>query len=105
MKPFIERIVCLSRAHCQACREGTLQDAPVTCPFGITSENIPPVVRPPVVSTECEHRGAEIRREECPSCFGKVMVKIMACTVHSECTLSGKPIPGVRTCQGCTDRL
>jgi hypothetical protein len=53
---------------------------------------------------DCPHRGGEIRREQCPSCSGTVMVKVQACELHGECTLSSKVLPGVRKCEGCADR-
>jgi hypothetical protein len=48
----------------------------------------------------CSHLGPEIRREECPTCSGKVQVKIFACSVFGETSLA-KPLPGVQVCQGC----
>lgn len=48
---------------------------------------------------ECLHRGAEIRREVCETCKGKVQVKVFACDRHGECTIS-KEIQGVYVCDG-----
>lgn len=39
---------------------------------------------------------------ECPSCNGRVRLKLFACAKHGRCTL-GKPAPGVACCRGCPD--
>lgn len=48
----------------------------------------------------CAHLGAERRRVQCQSCGGNVQVKVFACAVHGECTLS-KDV-GVKVCP-CPD--
>jgi hypothetical protein len=53
-----------------------------------------------VVAGPCSHLGPEIRREECPTCSGKVQVKVFACGIFGETSLA-KPLPGVQVCQGC----
>ena len=50
----------------------------------------------------CAHLGEEVRREQCQSCCGKVLLKIYACAVHGECTPQ-MPLAGVACCGGCTD--
>lgn len=50
----------------------------------------------------CRHRGAETRRVECPTCCGKVELKVFSCAKHGECT-AAKPTPGRACCQGCPD--
>lgn len=49
---------------------------------------------------ECIHRGDTIRTELCPSCKGKVQVKIYQCSQLGECTLA-KKVEGVACCRGC----
>lgn len=61
-----------------------------------------PPARPARRSLDCVHRGAELRTETCPSCQGHVEVKVFACALHGECTLS-KPL-GAQTCQTCPDK-
>jgi len=51
----------------------------------------------------CIHRGAEVRKQECPSCVGSVGLSVFACAVHGECTL-GKQLEGVARCRGCRAR-
>lgn len=48
----------------------------------------------------CVHLGAELRREQCPTCAGHVVVKVFSCAARGECTLA-KQIEGVACCQGC----
>lgn len=52
----------------------------------------------------CIHLGAptgELR--ECPTCTGKVAVKLLACALHTQCT-TDKLITGVECCNICKDR-
>lgn len=56
-----------------------------------------------VADDTCTHRGAEVRREGCSTCGG-VQAKIMACSIHGECTLFRHDL-GVRRCQLCDDRV
>lgn len=53
-------------------------------------------------STDCALRGQEIRREECPTCNGRIQVKVFACSLHGECTLT-KDV-GAQICATCPDR-
>jgi hypothetical protein len=55
-------------------------------------------------TTDCKHRGEELRREQCPSCSGFVQVKVFGCTIHGECTMS-KQINDLKTCNTCTDKV
>ena len=50
----------------------------------------------------CRRRGAEVRREHCPTCLGHVEIKIFACALHTECSLA-QNVAGVQCCQTCTD--
>lgn len=56
----------------------------------------------PAEHVPCLHRGAEIRREECGACAGRVLVKIFACPLHGECS-PAKELSGVACCAICTD--
>lgn len=50
----------------------------------------------------CTHIGDTLRTVDCPTCSGRVKVKVFACSVHGECTL-GKSVDGVACCLGCKD--
>ena len=50
----------------------------------------------------CLHRGDEPSTLDCPTCAGRVRVKVFACAIHGECTLA-KPLPEIACCQGCRD--
>ena len=51
----------------------------------------------------CVHLGGPLGTIECPSCGGNVKAKISVCDIHDKCTLFSKPIPGVKSCNGCPD--
>ena len=55
-----------------------------------------------VARQPCIHLGAELRRQDCPTCPGHVELKIFACAVHRECALSSK-VNDVACCQTCVD--
>lgn len=50
--------------------------------------------------TPCRYLGPELRQVDCPSCGGRVRIKIFACEVFGECSL-GKLIPRTKACDGC----
>jgi FkbM family methyltransferase len=50
----------------------------------------------------CVHRGEVVRTAVCEPCGG-VLVKVQACDLHCECTLSTKDF-GVTRCANCPDR-
>jgi len=52
--------------------------------------------------TSCAYRGEQVRWEGCNTCGG-VRAKIMACSLHGECT-EFKHEVGVRRCSLCKDR-
>lgn len=56
----------------------------------------------PKITTPCVHRFAELRCVECPTCNGKVSVKVFGCEVHGECTI-GKKLDGIKCCAACAD--
>src|ERR1700682_1327085 len=45
----------------------------------------------------CAYRGPAVRRQQCETCSGHVEVKVLACAVHSECTI-GKRLEGLACC-------
>jgi hypothetical protein len=51
--------------------------------------------RPP-----CLHLGELLRLVECHSCCGKVRVKVFACSIHGETTVS-QPVQSLPTCSTC----
>jgi len=61
---------------------------------GIT-QSAPP--QPRVDYAGCVHRGEPSRLEECPTCSGRVQVKVFKCAVHGECQLEAK-IGGINVC-------
>ena len=61
-----------------------------------------PIRNCPAVASGCLHLGAELRRVECPTCSGRVQVKVFGCELHGECTIE-KTIDGVACCAGCGD--
>jgi hypothetical protein len=50
----------------------------------------------------CVHRGPEVRQEECPTCRGRVRLKVFACGLHGECTVA-RPLAGTACCATCPD--
>ena len=55
-------------------------------------------------ATECSRRGADTgQRVQCPTCSGRVELKVFACEVHGQCTIA-RQAPGIRMCRGCRDR-
>lgn len=48
----------------------------------------------------CRHRGEALRQEWCPTCSGRVRVKVFACAIHRECTVSRK-LPAIEKCRTC----
>lgn len=53
-------------------------------------------------ATPCTHRGDVIDAVQCPTCRGKVTVRVFACTVHGRCTVA-KRTPRAACCKGCVD--
>lgn len=56
----------------------------------------------------CLHLGdATGETVECPSCNGRVQLKLFACTPHGQCTMAriSADLPGVRNCHRCADYL
>lgn len=66
-------------------------------PAGYSVQDKPPSVAP------CVHRGEPTGEiVTCPTCTGRVSLKVFACAVHQKCT-PGKQVPGVACCQMCPD--
>ncbi len=54
---------------------------------------------------ECAHRGQPTGDTiQCDTCNGKVMLKVLTCTVHGKC-VQAKPQAGIAGCRGCKDRV
>lgn len=70
----------------------------VGCPKGYFDASITPD------PTSCAHRGDQIGEEQCETCAGRVMAKVVACSIHGRATRFDKPIPGVKACGMCADR-
>ncbi len=51
-------------------------------------------------SGACRHLGGETRRERCPSCRGRVEVKVLSCAIYGECT-THKKVGAMACCHGC----
>jgi SAM-dependent methyltransferase len=60
--------------------------------------------RPPVNQRRrCRHRGDETGdRVQCPTCRGRVQLKVFSCAIHGTCVLE-KPNGSVRDCASCAD--
>jgi hypothetical protein len=50
----------------------------------------------------CAHFGSEVRWQPCDACKGNIRIKVFACAVHQETTLS-KKLDGLACCAGCKD--
>jgi hypothetical protein len=87
----------LYRFECRECR------AVVEVPFSSLTRNCG-VARPAVERPPCLLRGEETRRVLCESCCGRVLVKVFACGLHGECTVS-KAAAGVARCYVCPDHV
>lgn len=53
--------------------------------------------------TPCKHQGETIRLVECPTCKGRVMIKVLACAVHIECSVMRRVDGVVGCCSECAD--
>lgn len=73
-------------------------------------ESRPPDPKPPALGrfsqpAPCVHRGEPTgETRPCPTCTGTVMVPLLACALHGECTTS-LLLPGVQCCRICLDRI
>lgn len=62
-----------------------------------------PAARPAPPASPCAYLGLETgERRQCPTCSGKVEIKLRDCTVHGSCT-EAKPVPGVACCADCRE--
>jgi hypothetical protein len=50
----------------------------------------------------CQHRGDELRREQCETCCGTVRIKVYDCAIHVECTIDQR-LENVTGCNGCKE--
>lgn len=80
--------------RCQAC--GRIVTDVTTLPIWATCRS----QRPSAIDGDCMRLGAELRRQECPTCGGNVQIKVFTCAVRGECTIA-KPLEGIACCQTC----
>lgn len=94
-RPMSEHLV-------QICRGQIL--APEKCEAYRANWRANPILQSPTAPreprTDCRHFGAELRRQQCETCCGKVVLKVFACALRGECTPE-KPLAGVPCCGGC----
>ncbi|MFO0929415.1 MAG: hypothetical protein U0736_20700 [Gemmataceae bacterium] len=50
----------------------------------------------------CRHLGGVVGTQTCPTCTGRVRLKVFACGLHGQC-LPGRPAVGLPGCAGCLD--
>ncbi len=48
--------------------------------------------------TVCRHRGEAVDLVECPSCHGRIRLKVFACAVHGRCT-TDTPLSTLACCK------
>ena len=106
-KTWFDSVHCTSRAHCRACRTSAAFRASVAarygltpdfaCPASVTVATLPKrAPRPP--RPACVHLGAPTgATRDCPSCHGRVRLKLFACAVRGEIVLDD-----CRTCKDHT---
>ena len=87
---FGEQFICRQCGGCVT-RDDTIAVLPYRRGCG-TKRDLPP----------CRHVGEQLRTQECPTCSGRVRVKVFTCAVHGECTVA-KRIDNVALCDGCID--
>lgn len=58
----------------------------------------------PTYSGPCQHLGHETRKQECPTCGGRIQIKVYACSLHNECTIQSRLLQ-VRACHQCEDYI
>lgn len=74
-----------------------------TC-YYVDHEPPPPMAR----NLPCLHLGGSTGAvAECPTCTGRVQVKLFACTLHGQCTFAriSADLPGAQNCNRCNDYL
>jgi hypothetical protein len=50
----------------------------------------------------CKHRGEAIDLVDCPTCTGRVQLKVFACLVHGQCTTE-TALAALACCKQCPD--
>jgi hypothetical protein len=69
---------------------------------GVRQADATPAPAPARRTRLCKLLGEEVERVVCPTCSGKVELKVFNCPIHSRCTI-GKLIPGAHLCADCND--
>ena len=57
---------------------------------------------PDRVAIPCEHKGAFVRLQSCPTCKSPVDIKVFHCAIHRECSIA-TAMDAVATCRTCAD--
>lgn len=54
----------------------------------------------------CVHRGEVARQERCrmEQCVGGPLFDVFRCSVHGECSIQNRAVPGLKVCKRCHDR-
>lgn len=55
----------------------------------------------------CGHRGRVVRQEACrlAQCAGGPLFPVYQCSIHGECSLRNRAVPGLAVCKRCPDRI
>ena len=51
---------------------------------------------------DCLHRGSQVGERHCPSCSGKVTLKVFACDIHKQTTIA-RQVDDLACCATCDD--
>lgn len=63
----------------------------------------PQPIKPRKSDLPCAHLGeANGQKVECPTCQGKVQIKLVACSVFGQCSTT-KKLDGIACCAGCPE--
>ena len=63
---------------------------------------VPRIANTSLQSFSCIYRLPLLREEECPSCYGRVKLKVFGCEKHGQCTI-GKKLESMACCAECPD--
>ena len=72
-------------------------DEPIEIDMGYIEQSDPPVIH-----LDCIHRGPQVGERQCPSCSGKVQLKVFACDIHKQTTIA-RQVDGLACCATCDD--
>lgn len=67
-------------------------------------ESVPGTCGRKVLPLPCVHRGEPTgQKVECPTCNGRVELKVFTCEIHESCTIK-KKVDGHACCEGCPQK-